>query len=277
VATFSAAAGASLGLCSRRPARIADPAERPDSDQQCQEQVAICLSKRIRLAHQSADADDAGRPAAALYDYRNIEGIPNPTIYSTQYSDRGAVPADRQHGVRHQRPAQHAERNPELSVGPCLEIPRAESVVLGGFAFLGSHAHDHRRRLGQEPRFRRKRDRATHRIPGRQASQGLADARHVGYPDMQQKWAWQGYVGYRYVQRDATVDAFTDQDFHLGGTDAEGLLLGAKFAFEKNSLSRPALVQRQANRRCGARRRGQRARRPAARHRRAAARHQASF
>jgi hypothetical protein len=57
----------------------------------------------------------------------------------------------------------------------------------------------------------------------------------VGYPDMHERFAWQGYVGYRWVQRDATVDAFTDQDFHLGGTDAEGYYLGGKFAFEKNS------------------------------------------
>jgi hypothetical protein len=52
---------------------------------------------------------------------------------------------------------------------------------------------------------------------------------------MHERFAWQGYVGYRWLQRDATVDAFTDQDFHLGGTDAEGYYLGGKFAFEKNS------------------------------------------
>jgi hypothetical protein len=57
----------------------------------------------------------------------------------------------------------------------------------------------------------------------------------VGYPDMQRRWAWQGYIGYRYVQRDATLDAFTDQNFHLGGTDAQGYYLGAKFAFEPNT------------------------------------------
>ena len=32
----------------------------------------------------------AVQSAAALYDYRNIEGIPNPTIYSTAYSDTAA-------------------------------------------------------------------------------------------------------------------------------------------------------------------------------------------
>jgi hypothetical protein len=36
---------------------------------------------------------------------------------------------------------------------------------------------------------------------------------------------WQAAVGYRYVQRDAVVDAFNDEDFHLGGTDAKGYTL----------------------------------------------------
>jgi len=33
---------------------------------------------------------------------------------------------------------------------------------------------------------------------------------------------WRTFVGYRYLQRDAVIDAFTDQDYHLGGTDAKG-------------------------------------------------------
>jgi hypothetical protein len=52
---------------------------------------------------------------------------------------------------------------------------------------------------------------------------------------MAQKNSWQAWIGYRYVQRDATLDAFTDQDFHLGGTDAKGYFIGARYAFEKNS------------------------------------------
>jgi len=58
----------------------------------------------------------------------------------------------------------------------------------------------------------------------------------VGYPTMQQKHAWQTYVGYRWVQRDATVDAFTDQDFHLGGTDAQGYFVGARYSFAKSTF-----------------------------------------
>ena len=34
--------------------------------------------------------------------------------------------------------------------------------------------------------------------------------------------AWRASVGYRYLERDAVVDAFNDEDFHLGGTDTKG-------------------------------------------------------
>jgi hypothetical protein len=35
--------------------------------------------------------------------------------------------------------------------------------------------------------------------------------------------AWRALVGYRYLQRDAVIDAFTDSDFHyFGGTNATG-------------------------------------------------------
>jgi hypothetical protein len=42
---------------------------------------------------------------------------------------------------------------------------------------------------------------------------------------------WRAALGYRYLQRDAVVDAFNDQDFHLGGTDAKGYTVTLDFAF----------------------------------------------
>jgi hypothetical protein len=37
---------------------------------------------------------------------------------------------------------------------------------------------------------------------------------------------WRAYLSYKSLQRDAVVDAFTDSDFHLGGTDARGYIAG---------------------------------------------------
>ena len=46
-----------------------------------------------------------------------------------------------------------------------------------------------------------------------------------GYPATLAPGAWRGTVGYRYLQRDAVIDAYTDSDFHWGGTDAVGYYL----------------------------------------------------
>jgi Putative porin len=46
-----------------------------------------------------------------------------------------------------------------------------------------------------------------------------------GHPTVLAAGAWRGVIGYRYLQRDAVVDAYTDSDFHWGGTDATGYYL----------------------------------------------------
>lgn len=44
-----------------------------------------------------------------------------------------------------------------------------------------------------------------------------------GYPVVLTGGAWRALVGYRYLQRDAVIDEYTDSDFHyFGGTNAQG-------------------------------------------------------
>jgi hypothetical protein len=47
-----------------------------------------------------------------------------------------------------------------------------------------------------------------------------------GDPVVETAGAWRALVGYRYLQRDAVIDAYTDSDFHyFGGTNARGYYL----------------------------------------------------
>ncbi len=39
---------------------------------------------------------------------------------------------------------------------------------------------------------------------------------------------WRALVGYRYLERDAVIDGFTDSDFHLGGTNARGYYIAGE-------------------------------------------------
>jgi hypothetical protein len=46
---------------------------------------------------------------------------------------------------------------------------------------------------------------------------------------------WQLSLAYRHLEADAVLDAFTDGDFHLGGTNNKGYILGAQYGLGKNS------------------------------------------
>jgi hypothetical protein len=42
---------------------------------------------------------------------------------------------------------------------------------------------------------------------------------------------WRAIFGYRYLQRDAVMDGWTDSDFHLGGTNARGYYFAGEYGF----------------------------------------------
>ncbi|NVO18005.1 MAG: putative porin [Rhodoplanes sp.] len=56
----------------------------------------------------------------------------------------------------------------------------------------------------------------------------------VGNPVLRQLWDWNAHIGYKYVESDATVDAFTDADFGLGGTNLKGYFIGASLGLSAN-------------------------------------------
>ncbi|WP_446809761.1 putative porin [Methylomonas sp. 2BW1-5-20] len=57
----------------------------------------------------------------------------------------------------------------------------------------------------------------------------------VGQPDVRRWSDWSVNLAYRYVQRDAVLDAFTDSIFHLGGTNAKGWVAGVQYGLAKNT------------------------------------------
>jgi hypothetical protein len=56
-----------------------------------------------------------------------------------------------------------------------------------------------------------------------------------GEPDPRERWEWNISAGYKYIQPDAVLDAFTDYDFHLGGTNAKGYFLKASLGLFHNT------------------------------------------
>ncbi len=56
-----------------------------------------------------------------------------------------------------------------------------------------------------------------------------------GTPEINVRNDWQVYATYKHVERDAVLDAFTDSDFHLGGTDAKGYVIGGNYGLTRNT------------------------------------------
>ncbi len=57
----------------------------------------------------------------------------------------------------------------------------------------------------------------------------------VGWPKISKRRDWRVFGSYRYLERDAVMDAFTDSDFHLGGTDAKGWILGGDYGISDDT------------------------------------------
>jgi hypothetical protein len=57
----------------------------------------------------------------------------------------------------------------------------------------------------------------------------------VGMPTMLLRNDWQLSLAYRYLEADAVVDAFTDSDFHLGGTNNKGYVVGMQYGLGRNT------------------------------------------
>jgi hypothetical protein len=59
----------------------------------------------------------------------------------------------------------------------------------------------------------------------------------VGDREIGKRGDWQFFTGYKRVERDAVLDAFTDSDFRLGGTDATGYIIGGSYGIGKNTAA----------------------------------------
>ena len=55
----------------------------------------------------------------------------------------------------------------------------------------------------------------------------------IGHPALEKAWDWYAGINYRYLESDATVDAFNDSDFGGGGTNLKGYTVFASLAITR--------------------------------------------
>lgn len=65
-------------------------------------------------------------------------------------------------------------------------------------------------------------------------NQGWMGRVTVGHKEVKRLWDWNVHAGYKYLESDATVDAFVDSDFGLGGTNLKGYFIGGNLGLSDN-------------------------------------------
>ena len=57
----------------------------------------------------------------------------------------------------------------------------------------------------------------------------------VGHDQVEHLWDWSFSVAYKYIETDALLDALTDPNFHLGGTNAKGYIINGNLGVARNT------------------------------------------
>lgn len=165
-----------------------------------------------------------------LYDYRNVEGIPN-TSFGSHTNDKTA-PQSTQKGNSLMFVSFPGDPNlyglaskfKELNLTGEVDLATLDPVhviVSGDYVKnIGFDREEILKRTGQdiEPK-----------------TKGYQAKLSVGMPKIQLPGEWQAFIAYKYLERDAVLDLMTDSDFHLGGTNAKGYIIGANYGIAKNT------------------------------------------
>jgi hypothetical protein len=168
----------------------------------------------------------------ALYDYKNIEGIPNTDPANPNQFDWTA-PQFRQKGNT-LFPINLAGNPPLFGLASKFRISSSIAELdLAQYdpvhvTLLGDYAVNHGFDRGEifqrtggldvEPRVTAWQLRA-----------------QVGYRTIERRGDWFAFGGYKLLQRDSVLDAFNDGDFYLGGTNAKGWFLGGGWGVDRNA------------------------------------------
>jgi hypothetical protein len=169
----------------------------------------------------------------SLYRFVNVEGTTNDTLGSHYYDKTAAQGMQKGNTLMYISAIGDpvvwgiASKFKELNITAKLDSAAFDPihVVLSGdyVKNLGYNREEINRRIGPsyaapEPR-----------ITGRQTS--LV----VGMPRIKKSGEWQASIAYKYLESDAVLDALTDSDFHLGGTNAKGFIVGGSYGVDDNT------------------------------------------
>lgn len=168
----------------------------------------------------------------AYYDYKNMAGIRNTAASPNAYDK--TVPEFRQKGNTlfdiNATPAAGSERWALAADFQLLNVTGSVDLNVNDpvhLIFTGDYVEN----VGYD------RDKVQARTGQNTKPQtvGYLARMAVGMPAMLLRHDWQISMTYRYLEADAVPDAYTDSDFHLGGTNNQGYILGLLYGLERNT------------------------------------------
>ncbi|MBI1397119.1 MAG: outer membrane receptor for ferric coprogen and ferric-rhodotorulic acid [Betaproteobacteria bacterium] len=178
--------------------------------------------------------DVSWRVGAGLFDFARVEGERNTTGSNAndwtapQFRQKGNTVFDINFGLPGSTPLLAlAPKYRILNLGSEVTLNRSERMTVA----LGA---DYVRNIG----FDQGEIKARTGVDVSGETSGYQAKLTVGQAAVRALNDWQVFIGYRYLERDAVLDAFTDSDFHLGGTNAKGYFIGAYYGLDKNAYLR---------------------------------------
>ncbi len=190
----------------------------------------------------------------AYYQYKNMEGRtdPNYTIASTS-SGLAVVPNIKYGAYEYgtslrQKGNTLFETSPTISgvdpapvwglayqFKPVVLTASAEFSHFSPFNIMLTAEYAHNTGVSEDDFHKR----ATAALYAAKDPKGRADGYNlkvaVGAPEVRDMYQWQLMASYRHVGSDAVLDAFTDSDLGLGGTNVQGFTLGLTYGLYRNT------------------------------------------
>lgn len=191
--------------------------------------------------------DSRLKVAAAYYDYQNIRARANARDSfsndwtAPQFSQKGntMVPINVNDGFNSRCTDSQSLQGQGCLFGLASDYKIFNATLMYDFAdFAPTHALvsvDYAKNLGYDA------NRIEREFPGylgndnKPKTDAFQIRLDVGDQEIRRFNDWSAILAYRYIQRDAVLDAFTDTIFHQGGTDAKGWMIGGNYGLAKNT------------------------------------------
>jgi len=188
-------------------------------------------------------ADDRLKVAAGYYDYQNVEARGNKRNSfandwtAPQFMQKGnsLVPINVNDGFNSRCTDSQSATGQACLYGLASEFKIFNATAMYDFSGFGDthvlFTADYAKNLGFD-QARILKEFKQNISPKTNAYQVRLD---VGDVEIHKLNDWSTFIAYRYLERDAVLDAYTDSIFHQGGTNAKGWILGANYGIAKNT------------------------------------------